>query len=238
MTISLSKILLLSGFVAMTSLASATPVNIDCAGPGGSQINVPDVTALAPDTCSVIGSGLIFSTFGVTSTSGTAPTIGIGSPDDGTGVAGSDTDIVFSVSGGIGLDDTFLTYEVTGGLLGLDMSFEAAAASSSASVTITEIACSVAFVSDACPGKTYADFSATSTCAVFICDDASNLALLVGGPESVVYIQKDIAFNNANLSDFENSHIAAVPEPAATALIGAGLLGIGFLRRRYPAAKC
>lgn len=225
---------LLSGFAAMGSLASASPVNIDCSGPGADQVTVPDVTALAPDTCSVIGSSLVFSNFGVTSTDSTTPTIGIASPSDGTGVVGSDTNLVFQItSGEPGLDDTFLTYEVTGGpVAGLDMNFEALALSGTGSVTVTEVACSSAFVSDACLGTTYADFSATSICVGSTCSVGSNAEFLIGGAENALYIQKDIAFSGANITVLENSHFTSVPEPALTSLTAAGLLAIGLVRRR------
>jgi hypothetical protein len=239
MKITFSRLLLLSGFAALGSLASASPVDVDCAGPGGNQISVSNVTALAPDTCSVIGSSLVFSNFGVSSTDTSTPIIGIASPNDGTVVEGGDTDIVFTVaSGGGGTDDTFLTYEVTGGLLGLDMNFVASPLGSTGSVTVTEVACSSAFVSDACTGTTYADFSATSNCIGLVCSDASNSELLIGGPEGVVYIQKDIALSAANLVEFDNSHITAVPEPAAVYLMGAGLLGLGLFRRRLRSCSC
>jgi hypothetical protein len=232
--ITFGNLLLLSGFAVMGSLASASPVDIDCAGPGANQVTVPDVTALAPDTCSVIGSSLVFSNFGVTSTDSTTPTIGIASPSDGTGLVGGDTNFVFQVtSGEPGLDDTFLTYQVTGGpVVGLDMNFEAVPLTGNGSVSVTEVACSSAFVSDACLGTTYADFSATSICVSSVCTDASNAEFLIGGAEDTVYIQKDIAFSGANITVLENSHFTSVPEPALASLMAAALLGLGLVRHR------
>jgi hypothetical protein len=231
--ITFCKFLLLSGFAAMGSWASATPVNIDCAGPGTDQVTVPDVTGLEPDTCSVIGSSLVFGNFGVTSTDSTTPTIGIASPSDGTGVVGSDTNLVFQItSGEPGLDDTFLTYEVTGApVVGLDMNFEALPLTGNGSVTVTEVACSSAFVSDACLGTSYADFSATSICVSSTCTVGSNAEFLIGGAEDAVYIQKDIAFSGANITVLENSHFSSVPEPVSAYLMAAGL-GLGLVRRR------
>jgi len=235
--ITLSHLTFLCGFVSIGSLASANPVNIDCAGPGINQVTVSDVTALAPDNCSVIGTGLIFSNLGVSSTSTPTPTIGIGSPTDGTGLVGGDTNLEFQLSSGnSGLDDTFLTYEAAGPILGLDLNFTASPQADVGSATITEVACSVAFVGNACSGTTYANFSATSICVSAVCTEASNAELLVGGAESPVYVHNDIALNGANVNEFENSHFAsfaAVPEPALAILMAGALLGLGLLRRRF-----
>jgi hypothetical protein len=231
--ITFSNFLLLSVFVAMGSLASAN--SIDCAGPGVSQVTVPDVTVLAPDTCSVIGSDLIFSNFGVNATDFSTPVIGIADPSDGTEVIGSDTHLAFQVTGAdTGIDDTFLTYEASGGVLALDMHFEALPFVGDGSVTVTEMACSVAFAGNACAGTTYADFSATSICVSSTCTDASTAKFLVDGAANPVYVQDDIALNGANVTLLENSLFASaaspVPEPALAPLMAASLLGFGLLR--------
>jgi hypothetical protein len=237
--ITLSNLMLLSGLVAMGSLASASP--IDCAGPGVNQVTVPDVTALGANACSVIGSNLIFTDFAVSSTDSPAiptPNIGIASPDDGTGVNGLDTNLVFQVtSGGSGLDDTFLNYQVTGGIVALDMDFTALPLASNGSVTITEAACSSAFIATVCSGTSYGTFSTTSICDGAFCTIASNAEFLTDGAENTVFVQDDIASNGANLTEFENSHFVvaggAVPEPPMTSLTAvAFLLGLALFNRR------
>jgi hypothetical protein len=241
MKISFSKVCLLSaGFVAMASLASAT--NIDCAGPGGNQVTVPDVTLLAPNTCSVIDSSFIFSNFTVSPSGGVAgATVGIASPNDGTEVDGSgNTDLVFQISGaGSGNGDILLEYVVSGALLdGLDMNLQATpVGTAGGSVEVSEVGCSAAFVGGACTATSYGNFSVTSTCtagSVPACNDDINSIVFAGGPESLVYIKKDITFSNATVSEFENSQDpgSAVPEPVTVSLMGMGLLTLGLLGRR------
>lgn len=230
--ITLENLLRLSAFIAMGSLAAASPVNINCAGPGDSQVTVPDVTTLSPDTCSVVGSNLIFSNLGVSSTDIPVPIIEIESPSHGTGIAGGDTNLAFSDSGGDVLDDTFVTYQATGGVLGLDMSFQATPLTGNGSVSISEVACSGAFVGKACTGTTYADFGGTSICVSGTCTYASNATFLTGGTEKAVYIQNDIALNGSVVNGFDNSFFAtAVPEPALAPVMAASLLGLGLLFR-------
>jgi hypothetical protein len=219
----------------MATLGSAA--NINCAGPGANQVTVSDVTALTgPNTCSVIGSSFVFSNFGVSVTGfgGATVTLGIGSPSAGTGVVGANTDLVYQITGaGSGSGDILLFYEVTGAsLAGLDLLFQGTPFSNTGSITITEVACDQAFTGTVCGGNTWANFAASSINGSV----ANNSALLSAGPQTTVFIKKDISFSGATMSEFQNSQLLAggggVPEPMTLSMMGAGLLGLGLLGRK------
>lgn len=175
---------------------------------------------------------LTFSNFTVTPGSGfTAATIGI--IGGGTGLNNGDANIEFQIGGlqgtgnnvANGTGDVLLTYVVTGGLIGLDLNLQATPLTSGGSMTIFETACTVAFVSGSCGGTTLANFSVTSTG-----NNASNQQLFSSSWSGPVYIKKDIQFNGASASEFNNSQI--VPEPMTFSLLGLGLLGVGLVGRR------
>jgi hypothetical protein len=207
----------------LSSVASASTV--DCS-------TVNDVTTLTgANNCSVTGASLMFSNFAVSESSGlTSGTVGIGNAVAGTGVFGGEVVLAFQLggltwSGATGFGDILMFYEVTPAISGVDLSLQATPAVPGGQMTITEVACDQAFKGTSCNGTTLANFSVTSGG-----QSASNSAIFpTTGP---VFIKKDIQFNGATTSEFENSQL--IPEPMSLSLMGAGLLGLGiFGRRRF-----
>ena len=220
----------LSGFFAVAALAAAMATTASaselCAG-------VSDVTMIATaGGCTVTGSSLLFNNFLVGPSAGfTGATIGISGT--GTGVFGSDVDLAFQIGGLSGsgvpdLGDIALSYNVTGGITGVDMTIQATPVISGGSMTVTEKVCTVAFASSACGGITLANFTVTSTGQA-----VSTTQMFTQAFSGEVYILKDIFYDGATTSSLVNSHVVGtVPEPMTLSLMGAGLLGLGLLRRR------
>jgi hypothetical protein len=206
----------------LSSVASASTV--DC-------MTVNDVTTLTgANNCSVTGASLMFSNFALSESGMTAATVGIGNAAAGTGVSNGEVVLAFELggllwSGATGFGDILMFYEVTPAISGVDLTLQATPVVAGGQMTITEVACSQAFTGTFCGGTTLANFSVTSGGqAVF------NSAIFpTQGP---VFIKKDIQFNGAITSEFQNSQL--IPEPMSLSLMGAGLLGLGiFGRRRF-----
>jgi hypothetical protein len=222
----------LSGFFAVAGLAagmaSTASASELCAG-------VSDVTTIAASGgCTVTGSSLVFNNFTVSPSSGfTGATVGIATAPFGTGVFGSDVDLSFQIGGLSGpgipdLGDIVLGYTVTGGIVGVDMSAQATPVIQGGSLTITEKACTAAFVGGACTGTTLANFTVIST------GQAVTTTQMFTTPYSgEVYILKDLSYDGATTSSLLNSQVVGtVPEPMTLSLMGVGLLGMGLLGRR------
>jgi len=215
----------------MASTASASEL---CTGIAYSGIS--DVTTIAAaGGCTVPGSSLLFDNFIVSATSGfTSVTVGIsGPPALGTGVFGPDVDLAFQIGALEGpgvpdLGDIELAYTVTGGIIGLDLAVQASPVIPGGSLTVTEYACTAAFVGGVCSGTTLANLYVTSSGL-----PATNSEFFTTAYTGEVYILKDLSYDGATTSSLINSQIiSAVPETATFSMMGAGLLGLGLVRRR------
>lgn len=214
--------------VALTMTApTANAAVVNCTSPAITSV----VASLGPglNSCFVTGaSGTLFSNFTVSPTSAT---VGIDTNPLDTFVAGSEVVLGFQLSGitpdANGNFDLLLFYQVTGGISGIDLGLQASINPDhrSGNVTLTEIACSQAFTSSSCGGTTFANITATST-------GSFASAIQTFSTQNTVFIKKDIQFNNfATLSEISDSVV--IPEPMTLSLMGAGLLGLGLMRRRF-----
>jgi hypothetical protein len=209
---------------AMASTASATEL---CAG-------VSDITTIAAaGGCTVAGSNLVFSNFTVSASAGfTAATIGLAPSGLGTVDTGSDVDLAFQIGGlaGTGVatadGDIEMVYTVQGGIEGVDILLQASPVTTGGILTVTEVACSAAFVSGVCSGTTLANYTVISSGAV-----VTNSEMFIPPYSGEVYIKKDLSYDGATSSELVNSQI--IPEPMTFSLMGAGLLGLGLLGRRF-----
>jgi hypothetical protein len=179
---------------------------------------------------------LLFNSFTVSPSAGfTSATVGISNDASGSGTYGGDVDLAFQIGGltgpgvGTALGDVELMYTVQGGLSGIDIRLQASPVTTGGQMTVTEVACSAAFVGGVCSGTTLAHYSVTSGGQV-----ATNQQFFIPPYGGEVWIKKDLSYNGATASELVNSQIVPelVPEPVTFSLMGAGLLGAGILRRR------
>jgi hypothetical protein len=125
------------------------------------------------------------------------------------------------------IEDVYFFFKVTGPVTQVDLS-----ASGSVGTGINEAYCSAAFVNNACPAGSQVSGS------ISVGSNESNPGTPFGTTVSTLYIFKDIQLNNTlgtntgELSSFSQSFHTAVPEPMTFSLMGAGLLGLGLLRKR------
>jgi len=189
-------------------------------------------------------SGVVFSNFVVSVVGASSLTVGIAG-DSYNAVTG---DLTLDFQWSLGVEsvpntaDIEISYTVTGGTSGIDDIFQATPQGPGGNATVTEIACSTPFAGvgtgTACPGTTLAQLPDTGLgqSGTSSGQSESDSESFSQGIVSPVYVKNDIALEDATMSEFTDSNLtfppSGVPEPMTFSLIGAGLLGLGFMGRR------
>jgi hypothetical protein len=201
--------------IAITAVASPVP---SCTSLEGDNINN---TTDFGNGCTL--GGLTFSNFSYSSAPvGTSVFLSA----VGTGVVGNDVDLGFQLTTATPPVDIILFYDVSNegtgpSIVGVDNQ------QNGNQTTIQEVVCSVAFSSGICPTTPTNDVLANFT------NPPTTSATFA--PQSSVYIEKDISLPDGTsfISSFVNSQdLSGVPEPGTFLLLGAGLGGIGLMRKR------
>jgi len=136
--------------------------------------------------------------------------------------------------------DLELEDQVVGGTLGVDLS-----ASIAGSGFVNEVVCSIFTATGICPtADTYGVMNVSSSGTIVTIGLAGSLCatgctssttggvatINFAGSQAEIWIIKNINSGSAPFSEVEQSY--AVPEPMTFSLLGAGLLGLGFIGRR------
>lgn len=112
-------------------------------------------------------------------------------------------------------DDIVFFYDITGGISGMTAEVGSATA-------ITEVVCGTAF--DDANGNTTCSSGALNTSSLIV-SQANPVATSAINAAATDYIAKDVTGGSELFQQI-------VPEPMTLSLMGAGLLGLGLLRRR------
>jgi hypothetical protein len=215
---------ILFGFVGLAAISSATPVSC-----GGTPITVATVGDGVSATSFACG-GLVFDNFQAVSAS---PNVPNHNPIDLV-TATVDSGVVylnFNPNLGLALnEDIWFYFRVTGGVSMLDLGVAGDLNSS-----VLERACST-------PIAANNNCSAGNQIGNTTIVNAGGLNTVFSLPfaaTSPIYIYKDISKPGpdangvqSHLTSFSQSFHTAVPEPMTLSLMGAGLLGLGLLRKR------
>jgi hypothetical protein len=228
------------GFMAVFGLAIAlatlTPLTYGSPllGPPTSTCPTGGITNVTSPSGQVYGCGGL--EFGNFSVSEIGAILGIGTMS---GMNGNEVVLNWSISNAASPGDIVLIYEVQGPSTGVDLSFIGTATGlpgvNQNSVVVTELVCTGGISTGGCTngGQVLANFGGTSS-ATINPNGFSESVLYNGGPQTDVWIKKDIQFNGAfTMTDFQNSNtITGTPEVGTLLMIASGLFGIGFLKRK------
>jgi hypothetical protein len=216
---------------ALITFLAGVISTVACAAPISCDPSVSDVTQLTAG-CQVNGSPLTFSSFGVYVGGGLlSATVGL-SDTVGTGIVVSDVDLGFPLTLGFSniADPTgslLLEYEVTGGILGVDLSYSEILPLTFTFVDDTETVCSVPVGEGDCP--TAAILASLSLSAGFERSASGSASFSETSP---VFIQDHITFEGNTVNSLDSSHLTPIPEPSAAFLVGVALIALGAFGRR------
>lgn len=196
------------------SLATASATPSDC------TLGTTDVLTLNPEGCELQSGDLLFNNFMVSDNNPSyVYEIGI----NGSYSGGPHNELRFTVAPAFGPADVILSYKVTSFGTGVDSML----GTYHGPVSVTEVVCRVEPVNGICPQNEREN-------SLLVYPGEESAMFMFESPLMQYWVIKDVSIpRGASMSDFSNSHhTGEVPEPETFALMGAGLIGFAFLKRR------